>query len=101
MKDYATLLHRRARHALPRDAAEALATFIQERNNAALLAWRVRWHSRTRTTGHPWDGVGRAPEFFALYYQRERAKARAWLAEIRALRLRMRPVVVSLRRSAP
>jgi hypothetical protein len=101
MKDYQTLLQRRAKHALPRDIAEALATFIHERNNAALLAWRVRWHSRHPSMAHPWTGVGRAPEFFALYFQRERAKARAWLMELAAARLRTNPKVLTLRRSAP
>jgi hypothetical protein len=46
--DYGDLLRRRSKHAQPRALHEAVATHLQERNAAALAAWRVRWALRLR-----------------------------------------------------
>jgi hypothetical protein len=76
MKDYFAMLYIRARQAAPRQLEERTATFLQERNNACLAAWKQRYHQRLALP-RPWPFVPYA--LHQNYLDRERKRARDWL----------------------
>jgi len=76
MSDYPRLLRRRARHAAPRDHAECFSTTLQERNAAALIAWRIRWSQR-RSLPDTVDPNWRLT--LNLRHERKVRKALAWI----------------------
>jgi hypothetical protein len=100
--NYQWLLQKKAKYVHSQSNLEDTEDYLDEQNRNALIAWRIKWHSRHPSMPHPWANVGRAPEFFLLYYQRERAKAKQWLAQLYSLRhqTRQRLKVIPFSRGA-
>ncbi len=77
VNNYPQLLLRRARHAMPRQQAEQVATALQERNARCLLSWRVRW-AQHRPLPDAWDKHWR--QFYDMVLEHARELALRWLA---------------------
>lgn len=77
MKNYPLMLMRRARQAMPRQQAEEVSTALQQRNAAALLAWRIRWAQHCPLPD-AWPEAGR--RYADLYFMFHRGRAAEWLA---------------------
>jgi len=102
VKDYSTILALRARFAQPRAQEEETADYFQQRNNALLSAWRVRYHQRV-TLPEPWRTDGE--KFYRTWsLSRARERAQAWLdrkkLEQREQKIRAARNVLTLKRKA-